>query len=113
MINAIVGGAPMNKTPEAAYALMVALAFNNVQSTSFEKTKPITTAKVIEVNQVSNLNGQLTTLNKRFDDFERINVSTTQTTKICENCLGEYTIAKCTCGGVQTTKHVAYMRNFN
>lgn len=81
MIDAMIGGALMSKTPKAAYALMEKLESNNYQWTSFERIKPRPIARVIEVDQVSNLNAQLATLIRRFDNFVIMNVSAAQTTK--------------------------------
>lgn len=85
MIGPTVGGALMSKIFEAAYALMEELASNNYHRTSSERAKPRPVARVIEVAQVSSLNAQLVAFNKRFDNFERMNVSAAQATKTCRN----------------------------
>lgn len=106
MINVIAGGGFISKTPKVAYALMEELASNNYQWTS-KRAIPKQASRLIEIDHVSSINDQLAVLNKRFDNLERMNVSVVQSTIVCANCLGEYIMTQCHCGGVQTTKHIA------
>ncbi|KAH9698609.1 hypothetical protein KPL71_024069 [Citrus sinensis] len=110
MIDAAAGGTLMGKTPKATYELLEEMASNNYQWSS-ERSMPRKTIGAHNIDVVTSLSEQMTTLSNK---LEHLNVSAIQT-QVCELCGGNHTNVTCQVGShfaSSSAEQAHYVSNF-
>ena len=94
MVDAVVGGALMSKTHEAAYELLEELVSNNYQW-PIEKAMLRKTVGVLELDSITSLAAQMATLSQQLG---KMNVNAIQTNVVCDHCVGNHSSVDCQMG---------------